>query len=488
MTFWKFDFGQKTVASELKKLFQALNEGTTDTKRISSELGIRDVHQQSDAAECLEKILSKHDDAPKIFEGRLKYSYTCLTGHETFDRSDSIWTLPLSMEKNPHSWGGNYSVTDEFHKFFQPASVGGDMMYCDVCQGKAEATIACEMEHPPEILTLHLKRFKVDYSRNTLVKNDCCVEVPHTLQIKSDVYELYAMVDHSGHIRGGHYTATIKSYEDQKWYCFDDANVTPIAQPPSTSCSAYLIMYKRSDLVQGLSTYESCEGADRQKGQNDGVTNEDEEKNRREKDHMLREQELTTREEEYMLREGALRRREEDHMWRENNTRRREVEGMRREEERMRREEALTRRENTFTTREEDLKKIEEKYMLREGALRRREDELKRREDNKGREELKKGEEGKIRRADKGSEELKTREEEKIRREDELKRREDNTGSEELKKREEEQIRREDELKRSEELKKREEQKIRREDNKGREELKKGEVEKIRRADKGLKN
>ena len=41
-------------------------------------------------------------------------------------------------------------------------------------------------------------------------------------------YELYAVVDHVGSLRGGHYTARIKSYDDHNWYVFDDSYVTQV--------------------------------------------------------------------------------------------------------------------------------------------------------------------------------------------------------------------------------------------------------------------
>ncbi|XP_058852431.1 ubiquitin carboxyl-terminal hydrolase 47 isoform X2 [Acipenser ruthenus] len=38
-------------------------------------------------------------------------------------------------------------------------------------------------------------------------------------------YELFAICDHSGGYSGGHYTARIKSFENDKWYTFDDSFV-----------------------------------------------------------------------------------------------------------------------------------------------------------------------------------------------------------------------------------------------------------------------
>ncbi|XP_071234341.1 proto-oncogene tyrosine-protein kinase Src-like isoform X4 [Salvelinus alpinus] len=186
-------------------------------------------------------------DVSKIFKGQLRHNATCSAGHMAIDEITPFWTLPVSME-DPTGVDNTYSVRDGFEKFFKPSSISGDKMYCDVCRDKAEATIACEMEHPPEILTLYLKRFKVDY-RSTLVKNDCCVDVPHILQTENSEYELYAFVDHVGSLRGGHYTAIIKSYENQKWYLFDDTKVKQLDSQPhndfTTSRSAYLLMYRK---------------------------------------------------------------------------------------------------------------------------------------------------------------------------------------------------------------------------------------------------
>jgi len=40
------------------------------------------------------------------------------------------------------------------------------------------------------------------------------------------VYELFSVMVHSGGAYGGHYFAYIKSFEDGKWYNFNDTQVT----------------------------------------------------------------------------------------------------------------------------------------------------------------------------------------------------------------------------------------------------------------------
>jgi ubiquitin carboxyl-terminal hydrolase 47 len=84
------------------------------------------------------------------------------------------------------------------------------------------------------------------------------------------VYELFSIMIHSGSAMGGHYYAYIKSFEDKRWYCFNDQSVTRITQEEieqtfggmdrnssrgyyssmySYSANAYMLMYRRIDKV-----------------------------------------------------------------------------------------------------------------------------------------------------------------------------------------------------------------------------------------------
>ncbi|XP_038851435.1 ubiquitin carboxyl-terminal hydrolase 13-like [Salvelinus namaycush] len=196
---------EDTVDLQLRKLFTTLREIETNTKGISSILGIDDVYKQCDAAEYFEKILGMVN--PEV------------------------------------------SKKDGFKEFFKSSTVNGEnQMYCDECEKKSDATIECKMEYHPEILTLLLKRFEFDYYSMSYVKINCCVDVPHTLQTEKCEYELYAIVDHFGSLRGGHYTAKIKSFEDHNWYEFNDSHVTKLQPAPliESSWSAYLLVYRKS--------------------------------------------------------------------------------------------------------------------------------------------------------------------------------------------------------------------------------------------------
>ncbi|KAI9543280.1 hypothetical protein NQZ68_011929 [Dissostichus eleginoides] len=120
----------------------------------------------------------------------------------------------------------------------------------------------CVIKRHPEVLMLLLKRFEFDHYSNSYVKNNCTVDVPCTLQIpENQTYELYAMVEHSGDLRGGHYIATIKSEDDGKWYSFNDSWVTLLHSQPfqsdkvKKSSSAYLLFYRKEKVPAAGTQY-----------------------------------------------------------------------------------------------------------------------------------------------------------------------------------------------------------------------------------------
>lgn len=127
---------------------------------------------------------------------------------------------------------------------------------------------------PPPVLTLHLKRFQQNgYS---ICKVNRHVHFPVTLDLapfcrikcknvtEGDtqvLYSLYGIVEHSGTMRSGHYTAYVKvrpqcpksssnglSAEEPprgSWFHISDTSVQPVSESKVQSCQAYLLFYER---------------------------------------------------------------------------------------------------------------------------------------------------------------------------------------------------------------------------------------------------
>ncbi|XP_065806174.1 ubiquitin carboxyl-terminal hydrolase 47-like isoform X2 [Labrus bergylta] len=224
---------------ELRNLFEKLETEPCRTVDITNSFDITDVHQQRDAAECLEMILHKvSPQASQVFKGQLKYSTTCSKGHNLNTETNPFLTLPLSLKDANNS---TFSVERGFDNVFRTKSfIGDNLVYCEQCGKKTEATRECEIMEFPRILVLLLKRF--DFDNNTMS------------HFKSDrtnkMYTLCGIVNHMGSLKGGHYTATILSKEDNTWYKFNDSHVRKLEEQPFAnsqtynSSTAYLLVYR----------------------------------------------------------------------------------------------------------------------------------------------------------------------------------------------------------------------------------------------------
>ncbi|KAK6474905.1 ubiquitin carboxyl-terminal hydrolase puf-like isoform X1 [Huso huso] len=310
---------EKNLLFQLKKLFQNLEDGEYEVKTtgVTRSLGMmhRDVWVQQDVAEFFRKILnevSKESPVSENYQSTVINSIKCLRcGTEASDNSRYL-DIPLPLNTTDHSASIMYSVEKGLLDFLKTELLEGDnQSYCDKCEMKTDTETRYYFQRLPQILTLHLKRFEFDYYQMSYVKIQCPVEIPLELQFQvaptentewcfsatipqlplkmkmrsrqklnkpketmqeiavaasksqdSVRYELFAICDHSGVYKGGHYTARIKSFENGKWYTFDDSVVHKASylmeqdftqsvkegkRPCISSSTAYLLMYRKSE-------------------------------------------------------------------------------------------------------------------------------------------------------------------------------------------------------------------------------------------------
>ncbi|KAI5960213.1 uncharacterized protein KGF55_004936 [Candida pseudojiufengensis] len=147
---------------------------------------------------------------------------------------------------------------DECLKSFSTPEILGeqDLWYCPRCKAHKRATKTIQLWSTGDILTIHLKRFHS--ARAFSDKIDSVVDFPiEGLDISSYVanptitngdciYDLIAVDNHYGGLGGGHYTASVKNFRDNKWYYFNDSRVTEIEKPEEViSSAAYLLFYRK---------------------------------------------------------------------------------------------------------------------------------------------------------------------------------------------------------------------------------------------------
>ncbi|KAG0005673.1 hypothetical protein BGZ80_011138 [Entomortierella chlamydospora] len=194
----------------------------------------------------------------KLFEGQLTNEIKCLTCEKTTNRAESFMDLSLDIEQNS-------SVTSCLRQFSASEMLcHKDKFYCDECCGLQEAEKRMKIQVLPNILSLHLKRFKYQEALQKYVKLSYRVSFPMELRLFNTVddmedpdriYDLNAFVVHVGSgPHHGHYVAVVKHQD--RWLLFDDETVETIDESDihkyfgdsSQLGSGYVLFYQARDL------------------------------------------------------------------------------------------------------------------------------------------------------------------------------------------------------------------------------------------------
>uniref|UniRef100_A0A3Q2P4Y8 ubiquitinyl hydrolase 1 n=1 Tax=Fundulus heteroclitus TaxID=8078 RepID=A0A3Q2P4Y8_FUNHE len=232
-----------------------------------------DNHTQQDAQELLLHLLNAlHEDLKKLhfsgqqpgerpglsstaestivsdlFEGQLSYlTHFLRCGHQAHNgQTFTVLSLPIPKGNK------KCSIQDCLSLFFEETFLtGAEQSVCSACGRRREAAVQTRLDKPPEILVLHLKRFgckgksQVKLSANVSFSMELDV-APFLSSSARGVssYHLYAVVNHTGHLDMGHYTALCYNSLLETWHCFDDALVREVQERLVQSPNAYVLFY-----------------------------------------------------------------------------------------------------------------------------------------------------------------------------------------------------------------------------------------------------
>ncbi|KAI4879816.1 hypothetical protein NFI96_008772 [Prochilodus magdalenae] len=160
-----------------------------------------------------------------------------------------------------------------------------DAWKCPHCKQLQQGMLKLSLWTLPDILILHLKRFRQVADRrnklSTLVgfPQSGLDMAPHVAKRSNSVrnlascpptwthgdsdflYDLYAVCNHHGGMHGGHYTAYCKNSVDGLWYSYDDSSVDLV--PPEELCTkgAYILFYQRRNAIPPWSANSSIRGS-----------------------------------------------------------------------------------------------------------------------------------------------------------------------------------------------------------------------------------
>lgn len=161
----------------------------------------------------------------EIFQGILTNETRCLNCETVSSKDEDFLDLSIDVEPNT-------SVTHCLRGFSNTETLCAEhKYYCEVCCSKQEAQKRMRVKKLPQILALHLKRFKYMDQFNRSTKISHRVVFPFELRIfnadDDKLYDLVSVVVHCGlGPNRGHYICIVKTLGD--WVLFDDDVVEKI--------------------------------------------------------------------------------------------------------------------------------------------------------------------------------------------------------------------------------------------------------------------
>lgn len=141
-------------------------------------------------------------------------------------------------------------VTQLLDLFFAPSEVEG--YNCDFCRHVTTCIQQFYIKDVSKFLVVYLKRYdlfshpvkKISAKIVNELNIDIGSYVISTEGRKNYEYELYAVVEHSGGIRAGHYFAHIKSPNTDKWILVNDSSARTEAFKEVEKCEGFLLFYQ----------------------------------------------------------------------------------------------------------------------------------------------------------------------------------------------------------------------------------------------------
>ncbi|XP_028258050.1 putative ubiquitin carboxyl-terminal hydrolase 50 [Parambassis ranga] len=246
------NYSQQDAQELLLFLINALHD---DLKKLRSS--VRQARQEQNRSGAPECTIVSH-----LFEGQLSYVTLCMHCDHQAQSTQTFTVLSLPIPAGITKC----SIQDCLSLFFeQTILTGGEQMLCSVCGLRRETAVLTCLDKPPEILMLHLKRFGCKGKNQVKLRTNVAFSMKLDLtpflsssarNTSYSSYHLYAVVNHTGHLNMGHYTALCHSAPTRIWHCFDDSIVKEVQDSLVQSPNAYMLLYSRKPFqkptIQGL--------------------------------------------------------------------------------------------------------------------------------------------------------------------------------------------------------------------------------------------
>uniref|UniRef100_M3ZUK7 Ubiquitin carboxyl-terminal hydrolase n=1 Tax=Xiphophorus maculatus TaxID=8083 RepID=M3ZUK7_XIPMA len=153
-------------------------------------------------------------------------------------------------------WGPMVTLEDCLAAFFAADELKGDNMYsCERCKKLRNGVKYCKVLKLPEILCIHLKRFRHEVMYSFKISSHVSfplegLDMQPFLAKESPsqvtTYDLLSVICHHGTAGSGHYIAYCQNVINGQWYEFDDQYVTEVHETVVQNAEAYVLFYRKS--------------------------------------------------------------------------------------------------------------------------------------------------------------------------------------------------------------------------------------------------
>lgn len=240
----------QSLLTALKDLFECISENESrtgvaspmnfiETLKHENELFRSSMHQDAHeffnvllntVIEQLDKLGRGSNWAHDLFEGQITSETRCMICESVTQRDEKCLDFSIDLERNS-------SVLHCLNQFSASETLAGsNKFHCDQCGSLQEAEKRMKVKRAPQILVLHLKRFKFSESEQKLVKllhrvmYSRYIRLPVTTDdcpTPEKLYELTGVVVHLGHgPHMGHYVSVVNT--PNGWLLFDDEVVEAV--------------------------------------------------------------------------------------------------------------------------------------------------------------------------------------------------------------------------------------------------------------------
>ncbi|XP_067315619.1 ubiquitin carboxyl-terminal hydrolase 43a isoform X2 [Pseudorasbora parva] len=215
------------------------------------------------------------------WENRIK---ECLFGNiqeEVIEDAESV-----RIQQQNHVQQHSCTLDECFQLYTKEEQLAPDDAWkCPHCKQMQQGMVKMSLWTLPDILILHLKRFRqVGKRRNklsTLIRFPVSAldMTPHVVKRSQSMknlapwpstwkhgdtdflYDLYAVCNHHGGMHGGHYTAYCRNSVDGHWYSYDDSSVEIVPEEELCTRGAYILFYQRRNVIPPWSANSSVRGS-----------------------------------------------------------------------------------------------------------------------------------------------------------------------------------------------------------------------------------